>query len=594
MRVYRDAYGIPHLRAGSVLELACLQGRVTAADRGRQITVERLRSLGRLAAVAGPDEVPWDRFARRARLDDTARRCFAGLPDETRRFLTAYADGVRAGGCDWDPWSPLGVFQVQHILFGTFPHKLWREHVERTLGPAATGWFSVEGPPGGSGSNAWATPGQIAGDPHRLLELPGVYQQIRLACDEFDVAGLTFPGVPGVQHFGHAGEVAWAVTNAMADYQDLYREEFRETPAGLEARGPDGWEPARRHRETIDVRGAEPVPIDVIETARGPLIDSGLTLRTPARVSSDLGFGALLPLLRARTAGEVADAFAGWVEPVNSVLVADSAGTLLQLTAGRVPVRDDRNRQVPVPAWEPRHTWQPAWAPGFRAPVARAVNANDRRPDTAPYGVDFCPPGRAARIRELLDRGATAEQIHMDTALPAGSPGHQAWSRSQTARGLHGHPALRPLFAPSGYDPLFTPWTDPRARIGHHLDGVLDGLGLTVTDTPAPGPWGARHLLAPVVLTGLDVTVPRVELGGSSGCVLNTSSVPGVSDRCTRGPVARYVWDLADRQRSRWVVPFGALDDPGSPHFSDQLPLWANGDLVPLVTDWDRLTLEPR
>jgi penicillin amidase len=104
MRVYRDAYGIPHLRAGSVLDLAWLQGRVTASDRGRQITVERLRSEGRLASVAGATEVGWDRFARRVRLDDTARRSFAGLDTSTRDFLEAYTAGVRAGGVEWQPW----------------------------------------------------------------------------------------------------------------------------------------------------------------------------------------------------------------------------------------------------------------------------------------------------------------------------------------------------------------------------------------------------------------------------------------------------------------------------------------------------------
>ncbi|GIF10195.1 hypothetical protein Ate01nite_02270 [Actinoplanes teichomyceticus] len=595
--MYRDAYGIPHLRAGSVDELAFLQGRVTANDRGRQITVERLRAEGRLASVAGAAEVGWDRFARRARLDDTARRCFDALSEPTRRWLTAYADGVRAGGVAWHPWSSLGVFQVQHILFGTFPNKMWRAHVAATLGADALSWFAVEGP-GGAGSNAWAVPGTIAGDPHRLLELPGVYQQIRLACPEFDVAGLTFPGVPGVQHFGHAGSVAWAITNAMADYQDLYRERFRETPDGLQARGPAGWEPVHRHRETITVRDGDPVVVDVVETARGPVIDGDLSLRTPARVAADLGFDTLLPLLRATTADEVADALAGWVEPVNSVLVADRTGRLLQLTAGRVPVRDDRNRLLPVPAWEPRHAWQPGWAAPYRAAVTGAVNANDRRPDTAPYGVDFAPPGRARRIRELLDAGAAHEQIHMDTSMPAGSldAGRLAARRSAAARRLHEHPALRPLFAEPGYDPLFAPWTDPRARIGHALDGVLAGLGLTVSDLaddPPAGTWGARHLLHPLVLPGLDCAPPRVELGGSAGCVLNTSSIPGVSDLCWRGPVARYVWDLTDRQRSRWVVPFGAADDPESPHFTDQLPLWANGELVPLITDWDRLAPDP-
>ncbi|MEU8656656.1 GNAT family N-acetyltransferase [Actinoplanes philippinensis] len=596
MKLYRDDHGIPHLRAGTVLDLAWLQGRVTATDRGRQITVERLRSEGRLASVAGAAEVGWDRFARRARLDDTARRSFAKLDISTQRWLEAYADGVRAGGIDWHPWSSLGVFQVQHILFGTFGNKMWRAHVERTLGPHALSWFAIEGP-GGSGSNAWTVPGEIAGDPHRLLELPGVYQQIRLACPDFDVAGLTFPGVPGVQHFGHAGSVAWAITNAMADYQDLYIEELREAGGVLQARGATGWEPVATHQETIVVRDDDPVVVDVIETARGPIIDGNLSLRTPARSASDLGFDALLPLLHASTVDDVADALSRWAEPVNSVLTADSTGRALQLTVGRVPERDARNRLVPVPAWEPRYDWKPGWAPMFRAEITTAVNANDRRPDTAPYGVDFAPPARARRIRELLDLGVPHERIHMDTALPAGSAdaGRRMARQAALARAVCDLPGLRPLFEPSGHDPLFAPWTDPRARIGIALDGVLAGLGVDpVLAEPLPDtPWGDRHLLYPLQLPGLNAVVPQIPLGGSAGCVLNTSSVPGVSDLCWRGPVARYVWDLADRGRSRWVVPFGASDDPASPHFLDQLPLWASGELVPLVTDWESLTEEP-
>src|SRR5882724_3201718 len=97
MRVYRDPYGIPHLRADSVEELAFLQGKTVAADRGRQIEVDRRRSEGLLAELIGPAELPWDRFARRARLDDTARRSFAALDPETREWLTAYARGVSAG-----------------------------------------------------------------------------------------------------------------------------------------------------------------------------------------------------------------------------------------------------------------------------------------------------------------------------------------------------------------------------------------------------------------------------------------------------------------------------------------------------------------
>ncbi|GAA1605155.1 penicillin acylase family protein [Actinoplanes couchii] len=591
MKLYRDSYGIPHLRAGSVLDLAFLQGRVTALDRGRQISVEKRRSEGRLAEVAGIDELPWDRFARRVRLDDTARRCYENLDISTQEWVAAYTDGVRAGGVEWHPWSSYGVFLVQQILFGTVGNKMWRAHVERTLGPAAVSWFAVEGP-GGSGSNAWTNGGEIAGDPHRLIELPGVYQQIRLACPSFDVAGLTFPGVPGVQHFGHTGSVAWAITNAMADYQDLFIEELRDGSA----RGPDGWEPVDAHQETILVRDSEPVVVDVVETARGPVVDGALSMRTPARVAFDLGFDALLPLLHATTVDDVADALSRWVEPVNSVLTSDSTGRTLQLTVGRVPQRDERNRLVPVPAWEARYQWEPGWEPMYRSPVTSAVNANDRRPDTEPYGVDFAPPGRADRIRHLLSHGVPHELIHMDTDVPSDSDqaGQRMARQAAVARAVCGLPELQPLFAPSGHDPIFAPWTDPRGRIGVALDGVLDGLGLdpaTLVSGPGEtGAWGDRHLLHPIQLPGLDADVPPVRLSGSAACVLNTASVPGVSDLCWRGPVARYVWDLADRSRSRWIVPFGASGDPESPHFLDQLPLWAAGSLIPLVTDWDRLS----
>ena len=50
--------------------------------------------------------------------------------------------------------------------------------------------------------------------------------------------------------------------------------------------------------------------------------------------------------------------------------------------------------------------------------------------------------------------------------------------------------------------------------------------------------------------------------------------------------VARYVFDLADWDESRWIVPLGASGDPRSPHFADQQAAWARGDLVPMRYSW--------
>ncbi|MFF4270685.1 penicillin acylase family protein [Streptomyces sp. NPDC001536] len=677
--IYRDAWGVPHLRADSVRELARAQGVVTARDRAWQLEVERHRARGTSASLLGPDALPWDRFVRRARLDDTARRCFEHLErrdPETADWVRAYVDGIDEGLADatlplgtpgrWEPWTPLGVWLSAHILFAGFPAKLWREQAVQHLGEEAVGLFAIDGP-GTSGSNGWLVSGErtvtgqavIAGDPHRFIEDPGVYQQIHLSCPEFDVVGLAVPGVPGIAHFGHTGTVAWAITNAMADYQDLYEERLRRTGAGVEALGPDGsWTRASRHTETIEVAGEEPVEVEVIETERGPVIAGGpeglddgtplaLSLRTPPRVTGDLGFGTLLPLLRARRVADVDRAFDSWAEPVNVVQAADTEGGLLHRVAGRVPVRSRANRTRVVPAWETGHEWQ-GWHDMPRAGLTEdgvAVMANQRGP-AAPLGVEFAPPHRANRIAALLaekDQWSAGDMpvLHMDTYLASAAPllDHLAtlhdltpqaaelrdtllrWDRRMDAdsqdaarysavrgavvRRLAAHPAFAALTAPPAYPEVLLPWLGLTPRIGYALEHLLRAEELYGIDRPAEiraaveevaagkpsATWGETHRLYPWRALP-DTTFDEPGLSGDHDCVLCTSAVPGLTDLAARGPAARYVWDLARREDSRWVVPFGASGVPGSPHHRDQLPLWLAGDLVPVVTDFEQLSKE--
>ncbi|WP_077801298.1 penicillin acylase family protein [Streptomyces sp. JHA26] len=682
--IYRDAWGIPHLRADSADGLARAQGRVTARDRAWQLEVERHRAQGTSAAFLGAEALPWDRFARRALLADTARRCFTALEErdpETAAWVRAYTDGVneslardtpapefaRTGLAPgrWEPWTPLAVWLSTHVLFAGFPAKLWREHIAGHLGPDAVALFATDGP-GTAGSNGWLVSGErtvtghavIAGDPHRYIEDPGVYQQIHLSCPEFDVVGLAVPGVPGIAHFGHTGTVAWAITNAMADYQDLYRERLRRTGAGVEALGPDGrWHRAARHTELIRVAGEEPVEVEVVETGRGPVIAGGpeglddgtplaLSLRHPPRVTADLGFSALLPLLRARRTADVDRALDTWVEPVNVVQAADTEGGLLHRVAGRVPVRAAANGLGPVPAWEPGHEWR-GWHGTPRAGLTDgvAVMANQRGP-AAPLGVEFAPPHRAERIAALLaaeDRWSAADMaaIHTDTHLASAGPLLDrlaalddltpaagalrdrllAWDRRMDAdstgaaayaavrgavvRRLAAHPAFAAAAVPPAYPEVFLPWLALVPRVAYALEHLLraeelygiDRAGAVraaLEEVAARGPsgtWGDTHRLAPWRALP-DAVREEPGLSGDHDCVLCTSAVPGLTDRAARGPAARYVWDLADRRNSRWVVPHGASGVPGSPHHRDQLPLWLAGELVPVVTDFDRLAKE--
>ncbi|MFI1227514.1 MULTISPECIES: penicillin acylase family protein [unclassified Streptomyces] len=696
-RIHRDAHGIPHLWAPDLLELGRLQGVMTARDRAWQIEVERRRALGSSAAFLGPDHLAWDLLARRVRLEDTARRCFTDLSPETSAWMCAYTEGVNsalAQAADaapefaeagispgqWEPWAPLAIWLSHHLLFAGFPAKLWRDRVASALGPDALAHFATDGPVT-AGSNGWLLSGErtvsgkplLAGDPHRFIEAPGVYQQVRLACPEFDVVGFAVPGVPGIAHFGHTGGVAWAITNAMADYQDLYRERLRRVPAkdrpGVESWGPGGWEPTDVRAETVEVVGQEPVTVETVETARGPVVIGGppcddvlpddldpgatgrwsaVSLRWPARVLGTLGFDALPALLRARTVEDVDRAVDAWVEPVNVVMAADTAGGLLHRVAGAVPVRDDANRRGVVDAWDPAVAWSGGWEPLPRADVhGRAVMANERSL-ASPLGVEFAAPHRARRIAALLDSrprwsAADLPVVHTDTLLPtasllldrlitprtdlsspaaalreelrlwdrhmdAGSRGaavFAAW-RGALARRLTNDAALSGLGVRPDDPGVFVPWLSPLTRIGHALEhltapGALPDVDVAVhardaleevAAAGAPATWGETHRL--VVWEALpEEGADRPPVHGDHDCVMSSSSLPGSTDLSARASAARYVWDLSCRADSAWITPLGAAGHPASPHRHDQLPLWLRGELVPVATEWDALTEEP-
>lgn len=614
MTVRRDRSGVPHVRAATVLDLAREQGRVTAHDRAWQLTVERLRGEARTGALGGSDA--WDAFAGDLDIEGTARRGFAALDPESQEVFAAYAEGVRAGFAEgatspelvdrqapgeWQEWTSVAVFLVQHVLFAGFPTKLWAGSVGPGLDPRLASLLGVEPP---HGSNAFAVAGGrtrsgrplIGADPHRVLESPGIYQQVGLACDEVDVVGLAFPGVPGVQHFGHTGHVAWAVTNAMADYQDV------------------------------------------------AVVDGRLTVRTPTTVLGDAGLSAVLPLLRARTVADVDAALDHWVEPVNNVLVADTTGRVLHRVAGRVPRRTDGE-------------WT-GWASLPRSEVASdevAVTANDRTDERWDVLAGrFAPTWRRDRIATLLaglddlDVPAAA-RVQVDESGAAGGsllalvlglpdlPEPSAalvdrlrgWDGSMAAdsyeAGIFGairdavvlaivaHPVLdrARTAAPPVHGEVLAPWWHLPSRVaralpelvaeppaGLDLDAIARAALVQVAAVPLQT-WGERHRLAPqhaFADLGLDPSpyLPSVagsRLGGDTECVASTVWIPG-TDVVATGPIARVVWDLADRDASRWAVPLGASGVVGDAHHDDQFTAWKDGTLLP-VSASPRFTVRP-
>ncbi len=154
-QVYRDAWGIPHVRAAGSEDAFFAQGFVTAQDRLWQMEYDRRRGSGRWAEAVGAAGLEPDLTMRRFRLEASARADYRAVNAAARSMLDAYARGVNAwidtavaaGSLPveyaitglapepWQPWDGLVAFKVRHILMGVFESKVWRAQLVRRLGP---------------------------------------------------------------------------------------------------------------------------------------------------------------------------------------------------------------------------------------------------------------------------------------------------------------------------------------------------------------------------------------------------------------------------------------------------------------------------
>ncbi|QOK74058.1 penicillin acylase family protein [Brucella suis bv. 2] len=713
-----DLWGIPHIYAHSMDDLFFGNGYAHAADRLWQMDAARRRALGRFAAWAGKEALSSDMLMRRLDLATVSRADYAALSPETQRMCERYAQGVNAwidsGQLPaeyrllgerperWEGWHCVLVMRQRGILMGSLWFKLWRAAAFARIGPdclhllryedggterfvvpqeqSADRWSisleelrpAIEGlmklfphDATGGGSNNWAVDARhsktgmpiVAGDPHRAYEIPGMYAQIHLTCDSFDVLGLSVPGVPGFPHFAHNEEMAWCVTHAFADIHDLYVEDFSGLPHGA-YRTEKGTEKAQHRVEAIQVRGGEDVQIDVWTTRHGPLIlgspeeGKGIALKSVQLQPGDRSLDCLLPMLTASSITEFYDMMEPWGLIDHNLVSADKKGNIGVLVRAKIPARDRLNGWLPMPGWTGAHEWR-GMLPFERSPREEnpasgiVVTANNRTvPDDWPDYIctDCHPATRAKRIRSRLESETPFSPsdmlsiLHDDVSAPAAEIAQKLRAitpKSEPARhllsmlaGWQGDMAPNKL-APTAYMAIRQEMTRILARVSD-LAGVADteisrlppgvspfthlwwalpdqlrrnntsllgGMSWdellleaveTVAQTFDPQPWGDahrpifRHPLAGAFPEQAAVLAPTSRyVGGDGDCVLATGSLPQSGATAAYGPVAKYIWDLADWDASSWVVFHGASGDPASPHYRDQNERWARGEQVP-------------
>jgi penicillin G amidase len=96
-----------------------------------------------------------------------------------------------------------------------------------------------------------------------------------------------------------------------------------------------------------------------------------------------------------------------------------------------------------------------------------------------------------------------------------------------------------------------------------------------------------RHLLSvayPDYASLLDK--PSAQVGGDNDTVFMSGYIARLNTRAISASLWRYVYDVGAWDNCRWIVFHGASGHPGSPFYDNQNPIWAKGELVPMLYDW--------
>ncbi|HKB53038.1 MAG TPA: penicillin acylase family protein, partial [Ramlibacter sp.] len=287
-----------------------------------------------------------------------------------------------------------------------------------------------------AGSNDWVISGahtvsgrpMLSNDMHLPHQLPNIWYEAQLTAGDFDVEGVTLPGVPFVI-VGHNRRIAWGFTNVNPQVTDLYVENIN---AQDQYQTPDGWKPVEHRRETIHVKGQPDVVVDVRSTRHGPIISAELpgetrqialkaTMEDPGALQSPFYF-----VNAAQNWDEFRAAFAQFGMPGQNVVYADVDGHIGYQTTGYVPLRKSPATGLPVAGSTDDHEWT-GYIPWdemprvFDPPSGVLATANGRiTPDDYKYFVsaEWEAPYRTERIYRVLrseKKFAAADMLELQT-----------------------------------------------------------------------------------------------------------------------------------------------------------------------------------
>jgi len=419
VEIIRDRWGIPHIFAENLPDLFFAQGFVHAQDRLFQMELNRRTAAGTLSEIFGKLSLDTDRFVRTFGFNRLGRTDWENATPGIKEALTSYASGVNAfmdhPRKKWplelsllrhysEPWQPVDSAIFSRLMIWQMSHawqsELVRAEIAEKVGmeraveleihyPSVNPVTLPEGiefnaldPDGklrqltgpfldrGKGSNEWViAPNRsetghavLANDMHLPLGIPSLWYQVHLNAPGYHVSGVSLPGLPMVL-VGHNEDIAWGMTLAFTDAEDLYVEQI-DSNAPPRYLYKDEWHTTEIIQEEIKVQGrGEPFAEQVIVTNHGPVISEvvGYKDQKVSIKSTDLQPSPALEGWYQLNQAKNWDTFVAamhYIEaPQLCVAYADVEDNIGYWVTGKVPVRAKGDGSLPVPGWSGEYEW---------------------------------------------------------------------------------------------------------------------------------------------------------------------------------------------------------------------------------------------
>jgi penicillin amidase len=273
------------------------------------------------------------------------------------------------------------------------------------------------------GSNNWAVDGTksargkpvLCNDLHLEFSLPSVWYLAHLVADGLNVAGGTFPGVPGVI-VGRNDRIAWGMTSTRADVVDYFYEKVHPKDSS-KYRHKARWRRFETVEEEIVVREADNRQVVIESSVHGPVMTregQTVTMQWTGHQPSD-ELQAILRFNSASNFDDFLDAVRCVGVPAQNFAYADDEGNVAIIPAGRFPVRKRGSGRVPHDGSSGAFDWK-RFIPFSKLryvmnPECHYVASANQRPigRSYPYylGWRWAPSYRARRINHLLAANRT-------------------------------------------------------------------------------------------------------------------------------------------------------------------------------------------